>query len=127
MSARSETRSVESDAAPGALLAILADGARIPEWAPAFADIVVQDGAEWRATADERSFGFRVVVQPASGTVDYLRELAPGRVGGAYLRVTPRLGGGSVVVMTLPVAPDTEPAAVRATLTAELAALVRLG
>ena len=37
-----------------------------------------------------------------AGTVDYLREIAPGREGGAYIRVIPRPGGGSVVVMTVP-------------------------
>lgn len=40
---------------------------------------------------------------PSSRTVDYLREAAPGKQGGAYLRVLQRPNGGSVVVMTLPI------------------------
>jgi hypothetical protein len=38
----------------------------------------------------------------------------------------PHPGGGSVIVMTLPVPPGAEPAAIAATLAAELAALVSL-
>ena len=37
--------------------------------------------------------------------MDYLREVAPGREGGAYIRAGPRPGGGSVIVMTLPLLP----------------------
>ncbi len=61
-----------------------------------------------------------------AGTVDYLREIAPGREGGAYIRVIPRPGGGSVVVMTVPLIPDTEPAAITATLRDELNTLISL-
>ena len=58
---------------------------------------------------------------------DYLREIAPGTEAGAYIRVIPRPGGGSVVVMTLPLAPGAEPTATAATLRAELSALVSVG
>ena len=44
-----------------------------------------------------------------AGTVDYLREVAPACEGGAYLRAVPRPGGGTVIVMTLPLLPDTDP------------------
>ena len=49
-------------------------------------------------------------------------RLAPGREGGAYLRVIPR----RVIIMTLPVPPGADPAATAATPGAELAALVSL-
>ncbi len=68
----------------------------------------------------------RVVTQRDAGTVDYLREIAPGREGGAFLRVVPRPGGGSVVVMTLPLAPGAEQAATAATLRYELNALTNV-
>ena len=61
-----------------------------------------------------------------AGTVDYLREITPGREGGAYLRVVPRPCGGSVLIMTLPVPPGADPAAAALTLENELAALNNL-
>jgi hypothetical protein len=67
-----------------------------------------------------------VVDARGSGTVDYLREVAPGRKGGAYLRVLPRPGHGSVVVMTVPLAPGADSAAVAANLQQELNSLVHL-
>ncbi len=68
----------------------------------------------------------RVVTNQDAGTVDYLREIAPGRKGGAYIRALPRPGGGSVVVMTLPIVPGAQPAVIAATLRDELTALVSL-
>jgi polyketide cyclase/dehydrase/lipid transport protein len=123
---RTESGSIESDAARAELVSLLADGTSAPRWAPAFADVVERDGDAWRATKDGRSFLVRIEVHARAGTVDYLREIAPGRFGGAYLRVVPRPGGGSVVTLTLPTGPGADPAAVRATLKAELAALVAL-
>ena len=61
-----------------------------------------------------------------AGTVDYLRQVAPGREGGAYIRAVPRPGGGSVVTMTLPLLPDVDPADTAATLARELATLLSL-
>jgi len=59
-----------------------------------------------------------------AGTVDYLREVAPGREGGACIRAVPR--PGSVIVMTLPLLADVDPADTTATLSRELTALVSL-
>ena len=61
----------------------------------------------------------------AAGTADYVREVTPGTENGAYIRVVPRLGGGCVIAMTLPVRPGTMRGAVRETLAAELAAIER--
>lgn len=127
VNSRTVTQSVESNAHPPALVAVLADPRRIPDWAPAFADVVTRDGLSgWRVTKDGQDFSLRVVTKPDAGTVDYLREIAPGREGGAYIRAVPRPGGGSVVVITLPLLPGAEPAATAATLRDELNALVSL-
>ena len=124
---RTETQSIETHAAPQAILALLADPSRIPEWAPAFVDAVTEDGESgWHATKGGQVFILRVVTVLNAGTVDYLREIAPGREGGAYIRAIPRPGGGSVVVMTLPLLPGAERTAIATTLRDELNALVNL-
>jgi hypothetical protein len=124
---RTETQSIESAADPGAIVELLADPSHIPAWAPAFADAVIGDEPSgWQAIKGGQGFAFRVVTQREAGTVDYLREIAPGREGGAYLRVVPRPGGGSVVIMSVPLGSGAEPAAVTASLAGELRALVTL-
>lgn len=124
---RTKTRSVETSAAVATVVELLADPERLPEWAPAFADSVIRDASSgWQATKDGRSFALRSVVDEAAGTADYLREVAPGREGGAYVRAVPRPGGGTVVVMTVPLPPGADPADTEATLVAELRALVSL-
>jgi Polyketide cyclase / dehydrase and lipid transport len=125
--ARSQTQSIEVDAAPDEVVAVLADAARLPEWAPGFADAVVgDDKSGWVATKDGRDFSIRVPVNAQAGTVDFLRETSPGKEAGAYLRAVPRMGGGTVLMMTLPVLRDGDPAAVAAILAEELAALAAL-
>jgi len=124
---QTETQSIESHAAPEAILALLADPSRIPEWAPAFVDAVIEDGESgWRATKGGQDFILRVVTKLNAGTVDYLREVAPGREGGAYMRAIPQPGGGSVVVVVRPLLADAERTTVAATLRDELNALVSL-
>jgi hypothetical protein len=127
MAPRSETQSIECNADLGAVLELITDPRHIPQWAPAFADAVVEDiESGWRATKDGEDFRLRVVANRDAGTADYLRELSPGRKGGAYLRAIPRPGGGSVVVMTLPVPPGADGAAVAKALRTELDALAFL-
>ena len=123
---RSVTGSIESDADRAAVLAVLEDGTRVPEWAPAFADVAVRDGARWRGTKDGSDFSFRVAYEPVAGAADYVREVGPGIENGAYIRVVPRLGGGCVIAMTLPIRPGMSAGSVRETLAAELAAIARL-
>jgi Polyketide cyclase / dehydrase and lipid transport len=124
---RTETQSIESVAEPDAVVAFLADPRHLPDWAPAFADTITEDATSgWKATKDGRDFSLRVRVNEDSHTVDYLRRTGPGREGGAFLRAVPRPGGGSVIVMTLPLLPDVEAADIAATLTNELNGLVRL-
>jgi hypothetical protein len=127
MSERTVTHSIESDAQSDAVQRILTDASRIPDWAPAFADRVERDDENaWQVAKNGNAFTLEVVVGPSSGTVDYLREIAPGRKGGAFLRVLARPGGGSVVVMTLPVPPGQSRDDVAALLKQELASLVKL-
>jgi hypothetical protein len=127
MAARTETGSVECAADWATVADLIADARRIPEWAPLFADLVVPDGESgWTASKDARGFRFRVVANRTAGTADYLREISPGQEGGAYLRAIPRPGGGSVIVMTLPVPPVGDPSAVATTIRAELDALAQL-
>jgi hypothetical protein len=127
MSDRTITRSIESDADPHAVLTVLADATMIPIWAPVFADTVEKDDQnEWRAVKGGRAFSLKVVVGEGCGTVDYLREIAPGKKGGAYIRVLPRANGGSVVVMTLALPPDTTPESVASVLREELERLKSL-
>ena len=124
---RTVTRGIECVAEPDAVVALLADPRHLPDWAPAFADTITGDARSgWKATKDNRDFSFRVRVNEDSLTVDYLRQTGPGREGGAFLRAIPRPGGGTVIVMTLPLLPDVDAADTTATLTNELGALVRL-
>ena len=124
---RTETQCIETDAPVEAVVAVLADPTRIPQWAPAFADQVRSDPKSgWEATKDGREFALRVATNEDAGTVDYLRQVAPGREGGAYIRAVLQPGGGSVVTMTLPLLPDVDPADTAATLARELATLTSL-
>jgi hypothetical protein len=126
MAERSVTGSIESDAERDAVLAVLEDGTRVPEWAPAFADVAVPDGEAWRGTRSGTDFTFRVACERAAGTVDYLLEVAPGQENGAFIRALPRLGGGCVIAMTIPVRPGADAAEVRRALVSELERIAAL-
>ena len=128
MSTRTITRSMESDLDPEIVLSVLNDPARLPEWVPAFADKVEHNPQSgWRVTKGGDTFNVQVNVSTVAGTVDFLREMAGGKRGGAYARVFPRPLGGSVVVMTVPLAPAADPQQVAGVVEQELAALVSLG
>ena len=69
----------EIQSEPAAVIAVVADPARIPQWAPGFADAVHrEDDGGWSATKDGRRYSLRVAVDLAAGTVDILRAVAPG-------------------------------------------------
>jgi hypothetical protein len=128
MEDRTVTRSVETAVPADVMLEILLDPRHIPQWAPGFADAIEPDAQErWQARKDGRTFSLQVVVARSSRTVDYLREIAPGKQGGAYIRVLPRPRGGSVIVMTLPVPAGAKAESVTAVLSQELTALVGIG
>lgn len=124
---RTITQTVETEAAPNSILKILEDPKRIPEWAPVFAEKVERDRANtYRVTKGETVFSVEAVIERASRTVDYLRCTGAGEKVGAHIRVLPRPGGGSVVVMTLPVPPGGNAEQVSAVLGQELQSLTRL-
>jgi hypothetical protein len=128
VTARTVTQSVETNVQPGAMVEILMDPRHIPQWAPAFADAIEADAQDgWRVRKDGSAFSLQVVVTQSSRTVDYLREVVPGKQGGAYIRVLPRPNGGSVVVMTVPVPAGADAGTVTAILSQELKALVDIG
>jgi hypothetical protein len=125
--ARAATGTIECSSEPGPALAVIADPRHLPTWAPGFADTIQGDRYEgWRVTKDGREFAIRVPVDRDAGTVDFLRRVGVDEETGAYVRVVGRLGGGSVLIMTLPVLPGTDPAEVTAVLSEELAALATL-
>lgn len=127
MSERTVTRSIEADLDPDAIVQVLADPTRLPQWAPGFADAVEPEAdSRFRVTKNGNQFTIEVIIGPAARTVDFVREIAPGKRGGAFARVLPRPGGGSVLLMTLPVTPGTEPDSVSAILNQELRALIDL-
>ena len=127
MNPRTVTRTIEADLEPDAILDILSNPKQIPEWAPVFADSIEADGPNgWRVKKGGDSFSVQVVTSRDSGTVDILREMGPGKRGGAYCRVTPRPGGGSVALITVPIVPGAKVEDVAIVLEQELAMLVKL-
>ncbi|HTH53880.1 MAG TPA: hypothetical protein VL495_08025 [Edaphobacter sp.] len=127
MSTQTVTRAIESDTPPSLIYSKLADASLIPQWAPVFADRVEPaHGNSFRVTKGNETFHLDVLLNEASLTVDYLRSMANGKRGGAYIRVMPRPISGSVITMTVPVAPTTTPAEVATVLEQELQALLKL-
>lgn len=120
------TRTAETDLDPDKIIRVLSDPTLIPQWAPGFADRVESnaDGGWEAIKSGGDRFSLQVVVDPVSRTVDYLRELAPGIRGGAYVRVVPGPTGGSVIIMTLPVPRGGDSEQLVTILNQELAALV---
>ncbi|HMJ33177.1 MAG TPA: SRPBCC family protein [Baekduia sp.] len=82
---RAETRSISIAAPPAAVLALVADPRRLPEWAPAFARGVQPDGDDWLIDTGEAQARITVRVSPEHGTVDLLSATDPTR--GAFSRV----------------------------------------
>jgi hypothetical protein len=127
ITARTVTRSIESTCETTLLLNILVDACNIPKWAPVFADQVeLLTTGQYSISKDSEKFVLDVVEHAAAGTVDYLRDIPPGRRGGAYIRVFPRSVGGSVITMTLPIRPDALEADVAKILEQELTGLAQL-
>jgi hypothetical protein len=127
MSSQTVTRTIESDFEPKLIYLKLTDASLIPLWAPVFADKVEHaHETTFRVTKGSDAFDLELLANEAALTVDYLRNMANGRRGGAYIRVMPKPLGGSVVAMTVPVGPNATPAQVATVLEQELEALVKL-
>ena len=127
MSSQTVTRTIESEFDPKLIYLKLTNASSIPLWAPVFADRVehVHETA-FRATKGSDTFDLEILANESALTVDYLRSMANGRRGGAYIRVMPRPLGGSAVTMTVPIGPNVTPSQVAAVLEQELEALVKL-
>lgn len=121
------TRATEADIEPKAIYDVVAEVSNIPDWAPAFADSVERiDDTHYSVTKDGSTFSMNLVKNPVASTVDYVREMANNRRGGAYIRVTPRPLGGSSITMTVPLAPNSKESDVARTVDQELAEIIRL-
>jgi uncharacterized protein YndB with AHSA1/START domain len=109
---RAETRTISIGAPPAAVFAVVADGAQLPEWAPAFAPAAEHDAGErWLIGTGDARFPIRIRADAEHGTVDLLSP-ADATVG-AFLRVLPNQGG-SELLFTLFFGDGTDPAAVDA-------------
>jgi hypothetical protein len=120
---RTGHRSLGIAAAPAEVHAYLAEAGNLPAWAPGFASRVSRSGASWLVSRDGAEFTIDVLVEPRSGTVDFVA--AGDHARGLFTRVLPN-GEGSEVVFTLMFAPDTPEGAITAqmlTLETELAAV----
>ena len=127
MSTQSVTRTIESDFEPIEIYAVLADVTNLPKWAPVFADAVKRiDDTHYSVKKNGDTFSLELFLHPSAGTVDYIREMPNGKLGGAYIRVTPRPLGGSTISITVPIAPNMNQSDVARTLEQELAALIEL-
>jgi hypothetical protein len=121
------TSSIETDASPETVLEILSDPRRIPTWASGFADRVEADlEGHWHVTKGGKVFPIDVVVFARAQTIDYLREAAPGKKVGVYIRVLSLARGGGVVVMTLPIVPGASTEETAAILNEELQELIKI-
>jgi hypothetical protein len=108
MQARTVTRSIDVETSPDLVLDVVRDPARIPTWAPAFADSIEPDGDGWRVTRNNRAFHVRVKVDHSMRCVNIVRDIAPAEEGGLFMRILPRPGGGSVIVATIPIVPGSD-------------------
>lgn|GEM_PF-1433420 len=126
MSFSTVTCSLDIQADPDTVFRYVRDARNLPDWATPFAESVERDASgTLLATSNGETFPFRIVDNGDSRTVDYLRQLAPQREGGAYLRVLPHPSRGAVVIMTVPVAEAADPSDVSEVVTGELTALAR--
>jgi hypothetical protein len=106
-----ETRSITIAAAPEAVLAVVGDAHRLPDWAPGFATAVEPQGDHWLIGSGDAQFPIAVRVSAEHGTVDLVSTTDPTR--GAFTRVVPNLGG-SEYLFTLFFPDGTDPEAIRA-------------
>jgi uncharacterized protein YndB with AHSA1/START domain len=117
---RAETRTATIAAAPEAVMNVIADARRLPEWAPRFARAVRPDGDDWLVDTGAGELRITLRVSHELGTVDLLRPGGPPR--GAFLRVVPNHDGAELL-FTLFFPDGTDEAAIAeqmATVEAEL-------
>ncbi len=96
---RAETRSISIAASPEAVLDVVGDARRLPEWAPRFARAVQPDGDDWLIDTGAGELRIRLRVAREFGTVDILRTGGPPR--GAFTRVVPNEAGSEYLFTLL--------------------------
>jgi hypothetical protein len=126
MTNRTVTGSIETDITSEQIMRVLLDPRLIPLWAPNFADEVNPADTQWQVRKGEQRFLMTLESDVSLMIVNYLRETSPGIRGGAYMRLLPRPGGGSVIVMTLPVPMNRSQSEVVGILEEELSELIRM-
>jgi hypothetical protein len=111
--ARGATEAIAIAAPPAAVLAVVADARRLPEWAPGFATAVTPEGDLWRIDqGNGTTFLIDVAVHEPTGTVDLLRP-GGGPSFGARLRALSS-GTGTELLFTILFPPATPDDAVTA-------------
>ena len=106
-----QTRSIAIAAPPEAVVELLADGTRLPEWAPQFASEVRAEGDHWVVDSGGRPFRIRIKASADFGTVDIVS--ADDERIGSFSRVIPN-GEGSEFLFTLLFPQGTDQAAIDA-------------
>ena len=111
VTARAETRTLAIAAPPAAVLAVIGDPLRLPEWAPAFARTAVPEGDLWRIDTGAGELLVDVQVCERAGTVDIVRPRDTS--GGARLRAL-HSGAGTELLFTILFPPEAGEAGVAA-------------
>jgi Polyketide cyclase / dehydrase and lipid transport len=106
-----ETRSISIGASPEAVLAVVGDARRLPDWAPAFATAVEPEGDHWLIGSGDARFTIAVRVSAEHGTVDL--QPPDNATFGARMRVLHN-HSGSELVFTLVFPAGVDPEAIRA-------------
>jgi hypothetical protein len=121
------TQSVEFQSDAGAVFRFASDASVLPAWAPAFAPQISRISEHvWEVVKAGETFRLRVAADEKAGTVDFIRQVAPGVVGGARLLVVPKPDGGSVLTMTVPIPEGSSEDSAAAIARSELGALRHL-
>jgi hypothetical protein len=102
-----ETRSISIAAPPAAVLAVVGDPYRLPDWAPVFATAVEPDGDAWLIGSGDARFAIAFRVSAEHGTVDLLRP--DDESFGARMRVLHNHAGSELVfTLVFPAGVDAE-------------------
>jgi hypothetical protein len=118
---RSDTQTISIDAPPVAVVALVGDPLRLPDWAPDFARAVRRDGEAWLVEQQGgEPLRIRVRVNAELGTIDFLVAGLPAGVEvGAFSRVVAN-GRGSEFGFTQFLADDADLEQRRAVVASEL-------
>jgi hypothetical protein len=125
--ARAETRTRAIAAPPSAVLDVISDPLRLPDWAPGFARSVTPEDGHWRIDGGGGELLVDMVVFREAGTVDVVR-VGDETGAGARMRAIAS-GDGTELVFTIifpPGVPDAGVDAQMAVVEAELATVAGL-